>query len=467
MAKQYSFAVPFIVGCAQFMHQFDGTAIATALPSMAATLHETPLRLNLAISCYLLSLAVFVPISGWLADRYGARQIFMLAITIFTVSSVLCGLSHNLLELVLARIVQGLGGAMMTPVGRVIVAKSVPRSGLVKAMNYITIPGMLAPVLGPSVGGLIVTYFSWPWVFFVNLPIGVAGVLLVRAYVPDLARERVASLDSMGFVFSSVALAGFVFGFESMGRGLLPAWLVVCLLTVGVVCGFLYLIHSRRVAEPIVDLGLMRFRSFSASITGGSLFYVTTTAVVFLLAVLFQVGFGYSAFHAGLILLGTATGSVVSRAAFPPALKLFGFRRLLLINVLVISSFLFCCGLFRAQTPLVLLLGFLFFGGLARSMLYASIQSLSYAEMPRPLMSRATSFAAMVQQFMQSFGVGLVALAVHFSLVLHGRVDLTVGDLKYGFWLLSALSFLSVLVFLRLPASAGAALEGRGSKAAQ
>jgi EmrB/QacA subfamily drug resistance transporter len=468
MAKQqYSFAIPIIVGCAQFMHQFDGSVIATALPSMAVSLHDDPLRLNLAISCYLLALAVFVPISGWMADRFGARQIFMLAIVIFTTSSIFCGISHSLLELVAARTVQGLGGAMMTPVGRVIVAKTVPRAELVKAMNYITIPGVLAPVLGPSVGGFIVSYFSWPWIFFVNVPIGVAGVLLVRAYVPDLVREEVPRLDALGFVLAAFSLASLVFSFESLGRGLLPTWLVLTLLAVGICCGVLYVRHARRIENPIIDLKLMRFQTFAASITGGSLFYITTSSVVFLLAMLFQLCFGLSAFQAGLVLLGVAAGSVLSRFAFRPVLKTFGFRRMLILNGLVTGAYLISVSFFRESTPYALMLCFLFVGGLSRSMQYSSVQSLSYAETPRSLMSRATSFSAMTQQFSQSFGVGLTALVVHFSLVLHARSHVTFDDLKYGFWTIGASSLLSLIIFQRLPKTAGAALEGRGRGAAE
>jgi EmrB/QacA subfamily drug resistance transporter len=461
MAQKYSFAIPIIVGCAQFMHQFDGAVIATALPSMAQTMHQDPLRLNLAISCYLLALAVFVPISGWMADRFGARRVFMLAIVIFTTASVSCGLSHSLLALVLSRILQGLGGAMMTPVGRVVVAKTVPRSELVKAMNYITIPGVLAPVLGPSVGGFIVSYFSWPWIFFVNVPIGIAGVFLVRAYIPDLPREEVAPLDLIGFLLAASALASLVFGFESMGRGLLPVWAVVALLGFGTVCGVTYVWRARRIANPIIDLSLLRHKTFAASITGGALFYVTTSAVVFLLAVLFQIGFGLSAFRAGMTLLGVAAGAVATRIAFRLALRIFGFRRLLIVNAIVWGLYLVCCGLFTATTPLLVLLAFLFVGGLSRSMQYSSVQSLSYADLPRSLMSRATSFSALTQQFMQSFGVGLTALVVHFSMASHGGVQVGVVDLRWGFWALALSSFLSLIVFLRLPIGAGVSLEGR------
>src|SRR5580704_5681681 len=235
--------IPLIVGGAQFMHQFDGAVIATALPSMAASLHEDPIRLNLAITSYLLALAVFVPVSGWMADKFGAKRVFLWAIVVFTVSSVLCGLAHSLPELVVFRTLQGIGGAMMTPVGRVIVVKSVPKLQLVQAMNYITIPAVLGPLLGPSVGGFIVTYFSWPWIFFLNVPIGLAGILLVRAYIPDIREEGVLPLDLRGSALIGIAVAGLVFGFEAIGREVLPDWAVLASIGAGLLLGALYLIH--------------------------------------------------------------------------------------------------------------------------------------------------------------------------------------------------------------------------------
>src|SRR4029077_7908679 len=256
-----------IVGCAQFMHQFDGSVITTALPSMAESLNEDPIRLNMAITCYLLSLAVFVPISGWMADKYGAKRVFVWAIVVFSVSSVLCGIAHTLPELVVLRTIQGIGGAMMTPVGRVIVVKSVPRGELVTAMNYITIPAVLGPLLGPAVGGFIVTYFSWHWIFFLNLPIGLAGILLVRRFIPDIREEHAGPLDVRGFVLISLGLAGLVFGFSALGRGVLSGPVVATTIAGGAICAALYLLHARRATAPIIDLTLLRIRTFSASIT--------------------------------------------------------------------------------------------------------------------------------------------------------------------------------------------------------
>jgi EmrB/QacA subfamily drug resistance transporter len=435
--------------------------IATALPAMAESLHEDPLRLNLAITCYLLALAVFVPISGWMADRYGAKRIFIAAIVVFTVSSMLCGLSQSLAEIVVWRTIQGIGGAMMTPVGRVIVVKSVPRFEIVRAMNYVTIPAVLGPVIGPSVGGFIVTYVSWHWIFFINLPIGLLGIVLVYAYVPDIREDEIAPLDLRGFVLIGVAVAGLVFGFAAIGRGALPGSIVVASIAVGAVCGALYLAHAKRKPDPIIDLSLLRVRTFAASIWGGALFYVGTTAQVFLLAILLQVGFGLSAFQSGLILLASATGSVAMRFTFRPVLKLFGFRRLLICNALLIAAYLIACGFFTAATPFTVILLVLLVGGFARSVQFTAVQSLGYAEIPTAIMSRATSFSAMAQQLSQSFGVGLAALVVHLSTVMHGRAELMPDDVALAFFTFGGLAVVSAVVFYLLPAQAGSELTSR------
>jgi EmrB/QacA subfamily drug resistance transporter len=460
-SSRFSVIVPLIVGCAQFMHQFDGSVIATALPAMAHSLNEDPLVLNLAITCYLLALAVFVPISGWMADRYGAKHVFFAAIAVFTTSSVLCGFSSTLTEIVIWRTVQGIGGAMMTPVGRVIVVKSVPRFEIVRAMNYVTIPAVLGPLIGPSVGGFIVTHLSWHWIFFLNIPIGLAGLYLVYRHVPDLREETVAPLDLRGFVLVGLALAGLVFGFSAIGRGPIPTAIIIASISVGAICGTFYLAHARRKVDPIIDFAFLRVRTFAASLWGGGLFYLGTTSQVFLMALLLQVGFGYTAFQAGLTLLASATGSTMMRFIFRPVLNLFGFRWLLIFNALLTGACLAACGLFTRETPLAVMIVVLFVAGFSRSTQFTAVQSLGYAEIPSPAMSRATSFSSMMQQLMQSVGVGLSALIVHLSTVMHGRVNMTAGDISHGFFAIGLLSALSAIIFYLLPPTAGSELTAR------
>jgi EmrB/QacA subfamily drug resistance transporter len=456
MSARYSFLIPIIVGCAQFMHQFDGAVIATALPSMAHSLHEDPLRLNLAITCYLLTLAVFVPVSGWLADRWGAKNIYLIAIFIFTISSVLCGWASSLPQLVAARIAQGLGGAMMTPVGRLIVVRTAPKSDLVKAMNYITIPGALAPLLGPSVGGFIVTYFSWPWIFFINLPIGIMGLILVATRIPRFEQAPPPRFDFIGFALTSIALASLVFGFEIMGRAVLPTTYVIGLLLGGSLLTAGYLYHAQRIDNPIIDLKLMRIQSFAACIIGGGLFYVGTTSFVFLIALALQLGFGFSAFHAGLTTLAGAAGSLTTRFVFPYVLRWFGFRHLLIHNAILMGVYLIICGFFDPTMPFALLLVLLFIGGYARSTQFTAVQSLAYVDMPAEHMSSATSFAAMAQQLAQSFGVGLAALIIHTSLLWRGDHALNLSDMTPSFFTLGAAVIFSALIFKHLPAQTGA-----------
>ncbi|HLI21713.1 MAG TPA: DHA2 family efflux MFS transporter permease subunit [Stellaceae bacterium] len=455
------FIVPLIVGCAQFMHQFDGSVITTALPAMARSLGEDPLRLNLAITCYLLALAVFVPVSSWLSDKVGSKRIFMTAIVTFSLSSLLCGLSHNLAELVVARTLQGIGGAMMTPVGRIIVTKSVPKSELIQAMNYVTIPALLGPILGPSVGGFIVTYFSWQWIFFINLPIGALGVALVFFIIPDMRETDVPAFDVKGFVLVGFAVAAMILGFEAMGRGLFPASGVAVLIAAGMSCGIGYIFHARRKSGPIIDLSLLKIRTFSASIWGGALVYIGATSQVFLLALLLQLGFGFTPFQSGLTTLATAAGSVLIKSLVRPVVRLFGVRRLLIYNTALTAAYVFVCGLFRVDTPYIVILLTLLISGLSRSVEFTAIQALGYADLPPALTARATGFSSMAQQVWLSFGVGLVALIMQIAREWHGHATIAPNDISPAYFTIAFLSLLAAGVFARLPRNAGAALELR------
>src|SRR3984957_939136 len=264
------FLAPMIVGCALFMEMLDSTVISTALPAMAKSLGEDPLRLNLAITSYLLSLAVFIPLSGWMADRFGARTVFCWAIAVFTLGSAGCGLAENLPMLVAARIVQGMGGAMMVPVARLVMLRTVPKSDLVRAMAFLSMPALLGPVIGPPLGGFIVTYSSWRWIFYINLPMGVLGIVLGRLFIADIKEQAVGPLDIRGFVLAGVGLAGLTFGLEAVGRGALPITVGGGIIVGGALCAALYVLHARNASYPIIDLGLLRIPTFAASIFGGS-----------------------------------------------------------------------------------------------------------------------------------------------------------------------------------------------------
>src|SRR5438874_2268015 len=332
--------VPLIVACALFMENLDSTVLATALPAIARSLDENPLHLNLAISAYLFSLAVFIPVSGWVADRFGARTVFRGAIGIFLLGSVLCGLSPSLPAFVAARILQGMGGALMVPVGRLVLLRSVPKSELVSAMAYLTIPALIGPVVGPPLGGFIATYLSWRWIFWINIPVGILGIILATRFIPAIREKHVPPLDVAGLLLTAIALTGLVFGFETTGRDILPAPLVVLLLVVGATAALVYVAHARRATHPIIDLSLLRIATFRASVTGGSMFRIGIGAIPFLLPMMLQIGFHRTPFESGMLTFAAALGAMGMKTTAARILRRFGFRRVLIANAVVSSAFL-------------------------------------------------------------------------------------------------------------------------------
>jgi EmrB/QacA subfamily drug resistance transporter len=455
------YLVPMIVACALFMENMDATVIATALPTIAHGFGESPLRLNLAITCYLLSLGIFLPLSGWLADRLGARTVFSTAIVVFTLGSIGCSTVESLPQLVLARIVQGMGGAMMVPVGRLVVLRTIPKSELVAAMAYLTVPALIGPVLGPPLGGFIVTYFSWRWIFWINIPIGVLGILLSLRFVPNVREAREEPLDGLGFCIVSLGLAGTMFGFENVGRGILSNELVTALIAGGV--GFLavYGWHSRRVAAPILDVALLAVRTFRASVLGGFIFRIGIGALPFLTPLMLQLGFGLSPFASGMITFSGAAGAMTMKITAPVILRTLGFRRVLLLNTVICAVSIACYGFFRPSTPHALIVGVLLVGGFFRSLQFTSLNTMAYADIEQPNMSRATTLASVGQQLSLSFGVGLGALLLHETLVLRGHEDLGPSDFSAAYFAIAAVGLTSLAFFARLPVDAGAEISGR------
>ena len=452
--------VPTIVGCALFMQTLDSTVIATALPVIARAMHEPPIRLNLAITSYLLSLAVFIPISGWVADRYGARGVFRAAIALFTLGSIFCGLSSTLTELVLARVLQGFGGAMMVPVGRLVVLRIVPKSGLVDAMSYLTIPAVLGPVLGPPVGGFIVTYSSWRWIFFMNVPIAILGMILVTLYIPDIREEETVPLDFRGFVLTGIGLAGLVFAFETIGRSMVPASLVMTLMTVGGLCTVLYALHARRIEYPIVDLTLMRIPTFFASVLGGGLARMGIGALPFLLAMLLQLVFGLNPFASGLITFTSAVGALTMKFTVGPIIRRFGFRSVLIGNGLISGLLLISYAMFRPGLPKTLMIGLLLAGGFFRSLQFTCLNTVAYADISRSMMSGASTLSSMAQQLFLSLGVTVAALVLHISLTMRGSSTLNSNDFAAAFLVIGLLSLAATLFFVPLEHHAGAEVSG-------
>jgi len=443
------------------MEMLDATVISTALPAIAHSMHEDPIRLNLAITSYLLSLAVFIPISGWLADRYGARTVFRSAILIFTFGSILCGISHSLPQLVAARIAQGFGGAMMVPVGRLIVLRTVRKSELVTAMSYLTVPAVLGPVVGPPVGGFIVTYYSWRWIFFINVPIGILGFALVTMFIENVREAEVFPLDFRGFVLTGVGLAGLVFGFEMLGRGVIPASMVMAIIGGGALCTTAYVLHARRIKYPIIDLKLIKIPTFSVATLGGGMFRMGIGALPFLLAMLLQLVFGLSPFASGMLTFTSAAGALFMKVTATPIIRRFGFRTVLIGNGVISSLILMSYSLFRPTTPHLVIILALLSGGFLRSLQFTALGTLAYADVPSPLMSNASSLASMAQQLFLSFGVAIAALLLHVSLKGRPASALTAHDFILPFVVVGVLAMLSSLLFVPLEHDAGEEVSGR------
>lgn len=451
--------IALTVACALFMENLDGTVIATALPQIAASFEVNPVRLSLAITAYLLSLAIFIPASGWMADRFGARTVFRAAIAVFTISSILCGLSDNPAELTAARVLQGVGGAMMVPIGRLVLLRSVAKADLVQAMSYLTVPAMLGPVLGPPVGGFIVTYASWRWIFFLNVPIGILGLVLVSILIEDHKEPETPPLDASGFIMSGLALSGLLLGFEMTGReGSLATSLT--LLGLGVLGTILYIRHASRHPAPIIDLLLFRIPSFAIATGAGTLFRTGVGALPFLLPLMLQVGFGMTAFASGLLTFMSAVGALVMKFTARPILRRFGFRTVLSLNALICAVFLLSYAALRPGTPTSLILLLFLAGGFFRSLQFTGLNTLAFADVPPNRMSRATSLTSTAQQLSQSTGVATGAVLLHLILAWRGVSDLTATDFWPSFVGIALITAISGWFFARLPKDAGAEVSG-------
>lgn len=453
--------VPFIVAVSLFMDNMDSTVIATSLPAIAADIGTSPLTLKLAVTSYLLSLAVFIPMSGWTADRFGARTVFRAAIAVFVLGSIGCALSSQLWHFVLARIVQGIGGAMMTPVGRLVLVRTIDRKELVNAMAWVSIPAMIGPLLGPPLGGFITTYASWHWIFLINVPMGLVGIILVTRYIENIRAEVPERFDAVGMVLSGIAVAGLTFGLSIAGFDIVPWPWVAGLISTGLIALALYLAYARRHPAPIIDFGLLKLASFRASLTGGFVFRIGVGAMPFLLPLLLQVGFNMSPFQSGLITFTSTMGAIIVKGAAPRMLKLFGFRTLLITNAILGGLSIAACAGFSASTSFVVMVGVLMIGGFFRSLQFTAVNALAYAEVPAARMSRATALAAVGQQVSLATGVAIGALTVELVVRHNGQGAITASDFPPGFILVGLIATSSALIFWRLPADAGAEMADR------
>jgi EmrB/QacA subfamily drug resistance transporter len=443
------------------MENTDSTVISTSLPMIAQDLGADPIALKLAVTSYLVSLAIFIPISGWMADKYGARTVFTAAIGVFMAGSIACAGANSLEGFVIARFAQGMGGAMMVPVGRLVILRSVPRNEVVQALATLTIPALVGPVVGPPLGGFITTYFHWRWIFFINIPIGILGIVLATLFVPNIREEDTPPLDFLGFLLSGVGLALLMLGLASGGRHLIPEEVSLGCVVVGTISVILYVFHARRIPHPVLQLGLLKVPTFRASVLGGSLFRVGVGAIPFLLPLMLQIGFGLNPLASGSLTFVSAVGALFMKTMTKRILERTGFRRLLTVNALLGSIFIAANGFFTPGTPHWLIMTFLLIGGCFRSLQFTSLNAIGYAEISNRDMSYATSLSSAVQQVALSIGVAFGAFVLEWVATSDGSTAITAADFGPAFWAVAAVSALSSIAFaLLLTPTSGAEMSG-------
>ena len=445
-----------LVAGAFFMENLDGTVIVTAIPQMAKSFGVHPVDLSIGVSAYILALAVLIPASGWLADRFGGRTIFATAIVIFTVSSVLCGLAPNLPLFTLARVLQGLGGAMMVPVGRLVVLRSAKKEELISAIGTIVWPGLAAPVLGPPLGGFITTYFSWHWIFFLNVPLGAIALYFALRLVPEGEKED-RPFDWFGFLSTGIACFALMLGIELVSRND-PPWLwTVLSLALGLIVGLLAVRHANRDPHPLVDLFALRFKSFSLTIWGGTLFRASIGAVPFLLPLLFQIGFGLDAFVSGLLVLSVFAGNIVMKIFTTRTLNRFGFRKVLVVNGFLNAALILACALIAPETPVPMIMGLLFASGLTRSMQFTTLATIAFADVPQEKMSGANTLSNIASPLGMALGIAVAALALRASALLFPAATGTISlpQFHFAFVIIGLIAFIGVFDTLGLAPEAG------------
>ena len=451
---------PLILAVALFMEQMDSTVIATSLPAIASDLGTSPVALKLAVTAYLVALAIFIPISGWMSDRFGAKNVFRAAIVVFALGSIACAFAGSIHAFVLARFFQGIGGSMMTPVGRLLLVRSTPRNQLVSAMAWLTIPALVGPITGPPLGGFLTTYLSWHWVFWINVPISVLGLALVTKYLPEGEARTPRPIDIPGFFLSAIAFAGIDFGMSVISFPTLPVTVGYATIATGFVAGLAYLAHARRARHPLLDPQMFRrYPLFRTAILGGSLFRIGIGAIPFLLPLMLQVGFGLTPFQSGMLTFITAVGALASKFIAQWVFQTFGFRNALTITAVLGAATTAINGTFAPATPTLLLMGLLFAGGVLRSVTFTGVNAMVFSDVDDADSAQATAINSVLQQISLATGVALAGAVLDVAGRASGQT-LGLGDFHLAFFVVSGVSALATLVFAALPAEAGSAVSG-------
>ncbi|MHB1110827.1 MAG: MFS transporter [Devosia sp.] len=450
---------PLILAVALFMEQMDSTVIATSLPAIAADIGAEPISLKLALTAYFVALAIFIPLSGWMADRFGARWVFRVAIGIFVLGSICCAFSFSLESFVGSRFLQGIGSSMMTPVARLVLIRATPRNELVAAMAWLTVPALIGPITGPPLGGFLTTYLSWQWIFWINVPIGIVGIIFATIFLPRIETRNPRPVDFPGFALAGTAFSGIIFGLSVISLPAIPTVAGYISVFVGLVSGFAYYRHTRRTAFPLLDPSLFRHQLFRSAIIGGSLFRIGIGAFPFLLPLMLQLTFGLTPFESGMITFVAAIGAISSKFVAERVYTAIGFPRVLMLSAATGCVFLAVNGLFYPDTPHLYLYLSLLVGGVVRSIFFTGVNALGYADIEEHEASQATAITAVSQQLSIAFGVALAGGVLEFSSSLSGG-ELGLNDFHMAWFIVSGVALLSALPFLRLPPDAGSHVSG-------
>lgn len=452
---------PLILAVALFMENMDSTVIATSLAAIANDIGTEPIALKLALTSYLVALAIFIPISSWMADRFGARNVFRWAMLVFIVGSVACAVSDSLLTFVLSRFLQGMGGALMTPVARLVLVRVTPRDQLVGAMAWLSIPGLVGPIVGPPIGGAITTFFSWHWIFLINVPIGVIGVLLVNRFLPEWQRNAPRRMDFVGFVLAGTTFAGWVFGISVLTLPALPAAFGFGALALGVVTAILYVLHFRRTAYPLLDLRVFKFPLFRMTVVAGIFFRLGVGATPFLFPLMLQLAFGLSPFASGMVTFAGAVGAFAAKFVAERILQLTGFRATLVWSTLVTAFGIFAQALYMPETPIPLMFLILIVAGFFQSMFWTATNAFVFADIDDKDAGQANVISQVSVQLSLAFGVALGGGVLELSrLATHGGGEPLLADFHTAFWVIGAVTLISTVMFARVPKSAGLHISG-------
>jgi EmrB/QacA subfamily drug resistance transporter len=450
--------IPFVVAAPLFLQNFTASVLATALPSLALALHSDVLHLNLAITLYLLSVAVSLPMAAWLCERVGPRRLFCLALIIFSVGSVAAALSQSLWQLAAARVFQGVGGAMMIPVGRLILLRSMPPNEIVRATIWYTVPPAVGAIIGPLVGGFVVSYLSWQWLFWINVPIALAACFFALRLLDKDGPGQKIPLDLGSYGLLALALLGVLAGMAGSGKGLLPGHTSIALVVAGLFFFWIYLRHARQAAHPVMDFSLLRFATFRASIVGGLGIRIGQGAAPFMLPLLFQLGFGLSPLAAGGLIFLSAVGSLLTRPILDVAIRRYGFRHMLIGTTALCSVLYFSFALMQPGMPYLAIVALLILSGGARGMLLVSMNTLGYTEIPKPKMSYATALSTMAQQVSNTFGVALAVLLLNLAMSARQASTMMAEDFTLGFIVIGVFNAAGLYYFIGLPPDVGAEL---------